>query len=205
MTVLAVLAVLESTLHSFLGPSLRWRTWGEGHQSAIFCEKSAVSSENLRLSAPSKSLNFQEKGRKSVVFCENLRFGLSLSPPLKLAVTLVCPSKRIDILRFPRGLNLEKRLSRLKVFGGSQKGGFQKGWFRRMFPRNENRNEGTFGCSPGTKTGTRVRSHVPPERQTGTRVYSPNHPFTKPPFCLLSNFNLASELQSPLKFSRNTS
>ena len=29
----------------------------------------------------------------------------------------------------------------------SQQGGFPKGWFWRMFPRNENRNEGTFGCS----------------------------------------------------------
>ena len=46
-----------------------------------------------------------------------------------------------------------------------------------MFPRNENRNEGTFGCSPGTKTGTRVRSHVPPERKTGTRAHSPKPPF----------------------------
>ena len=41
-----------------------------------------------------------------------------------------------------------------------------KGWFWRMFPRNENRNEGTFGCSPGTKTGTRVRSPKPPFYQT---------------------------------------
>ena len=41
-------------------------------------------------------------------------------------------------------------------FGGSQKGGFQKGGFG--------------GCSPGTKTGTRVRSPIPP--------------FWKPPFYL---------------------
>ena len=41
-------------------------------------------------------------------------------------------------------------------FGGSQKGGFQKGGFG--------------GCSPGTKTGTRVRS--------------PKPPFWKPPFYL---------------------
>ena len=84
---------------------------------------------------------------------------------------------------------------------GFAKGWFPKGWFWRMFPRNENRNEGTFakttlletallspsdlfggfqkggfqkggfgGCSPGTKTGTRVRS--------------PKPPFTKPPFYL---------------------
>ena len=49
------------------------------------------------------------------------------------------------------------------------KGWFPKGWFWRMFPRNENRNKGTFGCSPGmktgTKTGTRVRSHIPPKRK----------------------------------------
>ena len=42
------------------------------------------------------------------------------------------------------------------VFGSSQKGGFQKGGFG--------------GCSPGTKTGTRVRS--------------PKPPFWKPPFYL---------------------
>ena len=48
----------------------------------------------------------------------------------------------------------------------------------RMFPRNENRNKGTFGCSPGTKTGTRVRSHVPPERKPERGLHSP-----KPPFC----------------------
>ena len=33
-------------------------------------------------------------------------------------------------------------------------------------PPNENRNEGTFGCSPGTKTGTRVRSTKPPFYET---------------------------------------
>ena len=36
----------------------------------------------------------------------------------------------------------------------------------RMFPRNENRNEGTFACSPGTKTGTRVHSPKPPFYET---------------------------------------
>ena len=44
----------------------------------------------------------------------------------------------------------------LPLFGGCQKGGFPKGWFWRMLPRNENRKEGIFGCSPRTKTGTRV-------------------------------------------------
>ena len=39
-------------------------------------------------------------------------------------------------------------MSQRHKFGGSQKGGFQKGGFG--------------GCSPGTKTGTRVRSPKPP-------------------------------------------
>ena len=39
----------------------------------------------------------------------------------------------------------------------------ERGYIR-MFPRNE--------------TGTKVRSHVPPERKTGTRAHSP-----KPPCC----------------------
>ena len=33
-------------------------------------------------------------------------------------------------------------------------------------PRNENRNEGTFACSPGTKTGTRAHSPKPPFYET---------------------------------------
>ena len=49
-------------------------------------------------------------------------------------------------------LNIKKKTH----IGGSQKGGFQKGGFG--------------GCSPGTKTGTRVRS--------------PKPPFWKPPFYL---------------------
>ena len=50
----------------------------------------------------------------------------------------------------------------------------ERGYIR-MFPQNENRNEGTFSCSPGTKTRNEnpERGHI---RQ--------NHPFTKPPFCL---------------------
>ena len=68
-------------------------------------------------------------------------------------------------------------------FTGSQKGGFPKGWFWRMFPQNE--------------TGTRVDSDIPPERKPERgyvrtkrkpeRGYiRQNHPFTKPPFCLRS-------------------
>ena len=36
----------------------------------------------------------------------------------------------------------------------------------RMFPRDESRNEGTFACSPGTKTGTRAHSPKPPFYET---------------------------------------
>ena len=46
-------------------------------------------------------------------------------------------------------------------FGGSQKGGFQKGGFG--------------GCSPGTKTGTKVCSPKPPFYETA--LLSPNEPF----------------------------
>ena len=41
----------------------------------------------------------------------------------------------------------------------------ERGYIR-MFPRNENRNEGTFACSPGTKTGASVRSPKPPFYET---------------------------------------
>ena len=42
-----------------------------------------------------------------------------------------------------------------------------------MSPRNENRNEGTFVCSPGTRIGTRVRSPKPPFYETAFKVLSP--------------------------------
>ena len=41
----------------------------------------------------------------------------------------------------------------------------ERGYIR-MFPRNENRNEGTFTSSPGTKTRTRVHSPKPPFYET---------------------------------------
>ena len=75
---------------------------------------------------------------------------------------------------------------RLALFvGGWQRVVFQKGGFGgcsperkpergyiRMFPRNENQNEGTFACSPGTKTGTRAHSPKPPFYET--TLLSPN-------------------------------
>ena len=61
---------------------------------------------------------------------------------------------------------------------------FPKGWFWRMLLRNENRNEGIFGCSPGTTSGTRVRSDVPPERKPERAYVRQNQPCTKLPFYL---------------------
>ena len=46
----------------------------------------------------------------------------------------------------------------------------------RMLPRNENRSEGTFACSPGTKTGTRAHSPKPPFYETA--LLSPSDVFT---------------------------
>ena len=43
---------------------------------------------------------------------------------------------------------------------GFARGWFPKGWLWRMFPGTKNRNEGTFGCSPVPKTGTRAHSDV---------------------------------------------
>ena len=73
----------------------------------------------------------------------------------------------------------------LYFWGGPFFLGLTKGWFSkkvvladvpperkpergyiRMFPRNENRNEGAFACSPRTKTGTRVSSPKPPFYET---------------------------------------
>ena len=44
-----------------------------------------------------------------------------------------------------------------------------------MFPRNENRNKGTFACSFGTKTRMRAHSPKPPFYETA--LLSPNDPF----------------------------
>ena len=61
---------------------------------------------------------------------------------------------RIDdvgsILKFRIGFRFRENSA--GFFGGSQKGGFQKSGFG--------------GCSPGTKTGTRVRSPKPPFYET---------------------------------------
>ena len=66
---------------------------------------------------------------------------------------------------------------RVEILGGTQKGGFQKGGFWRMFPRNENRNDGTFRCSPGTKHRNEGTFACSPATKTGTRVHSPKPPF----------------------------
>ena len=50
----------------------------------------------------------------------------------------------------------------------------------RMFPRSENRNEGTFGCSPGNENRNEgTFAHFLRTMKTGTRVRSPKPPFYK--------------------------
>ena len=71
-----------------------------------------------------------------------------------------------------------------------------KGWFWRMFPRNENRNEGTFGCSPGTKSRNEGTFACSPGTKTGTRVHSP-----KPPFYETALLSPGEPLQLPPRVS----
>ena len=46
-----------------------------------------------------------------------------------------------------------------------------------MFPQNENRNKGTFGCSPKTENRNEGTFACSPGTKTGTRVDSPKPPF----------------------------
>ena len=57
------------------------------------------------------------------------------------------------------------------------KGDFPTGWFRRMFPRNENQNEGTLGCFPRTKNQNEGTFACSPGTKTGMRAHSPKPPF----------------------------
>ena len=70
-----------------------------------------------------------------------------------------CPIKLVQSSKKVLELHLHK-----PIIGGCQKGGFPKEWFWRMFPgtktgtrvhsdvpQERNRNEGRFACSPGTK------------------------------------------------------
>ena len=66
-------------------------------------------------------------------------------------------------------------------------------------PRHENGKECTFGCSPGTKAGTRVRSHVPPERKLERGHIRQNHPLRNPPLCLPVTKNLGTFRRPPCR------
>ena len=83
---------------------------------------------------------------------------------------------------FSMNIDPPRPVSEPSSLRGLPKAWFPKGWFWRMFPWNENRNEERFGCSPGTTTGTRVRSHVPRERKPERGRIRQNRPFRKPPF-----------------------
>ena len=107
-------------------------------------------------------------------------------------VCLGCPKLPFDFKQLWIVISPPYFFHDVTLFPGRQKGGFPKGWFWRTFPRNENRNEGTFGWSPGTKTGTGVHSHVPPGTKTGTRAHSPKPPFHET--ALLSRSELVSAI-----------
>ena len=79
------------------------------------------------------------------------------------------------------------------------KGWFPKGWFWRMFPRNETGTRVRSDVPPERKTGTRVRSHVLPERKPERGYIRQNHPFTKPPFYLLVKFQELSSSKPSLQ------
>ena len=72
----------------------------------------------------------------------------------------------------------------LDACGGWQKGGFPKGWFWRTFPQNENQNEGTFGCSLGTKAGTIYVHMFPQNENRNEGTFAKTTLLTKPPFCI---------------------
>ena len=76
----------------------------------------------------------------------------------------------------PRPPFVERASLGIQCSGVRKRVGFTKGGFGGCF-WNESRNEGTFGWSPRTKNGTSVRSHVPPEWKTRTRVHTPKSPF----------------------------
>ena len=64
-----------------------------------------------------------------------------------------------------------------------------------MFPRNENRDEGTFESSPGTKNRNEGTFACSPGTKTGTRVRSP-----KPPFYETALLSSGDYLESPTPF-----
>ena len=99
----------------------------------------------------------------------------------------------------PRNFDM-KRLIRNAFSERPKKGGFPEGWLWRMFPRNENRNEGTYE----RKTGPRVRLHVPP-KQKPERGYVRqttllrNHPFVSSFFCLVCHSYPRGDLRRSVK------
>ena len=86
-------------------------------------------------------------------------------PPLQIvAVTKNFLVQNLAVLKF-RGLAKAWFSRRVVLADVPPERKLEQGYIR-MFHWNENRNEGTFACSPGTKTGTRVHSPKPPFYKT---------------------------------------
>ena len=83
---------------------------------------------------------------------------------------LPCQLCSVDVP--PKSLGDKRAVSKRVVLADVPPERKPEGGYIWMFPRNEKRNEGTFGCSPERKP---ERGHI---RQ--------RHPFMKPPFCFPS-------------------
>ena len=104
---------------------------------------------------------------------------------------IISGGKRYDWESRKLEVGLSRKLQHVRGFA---KGWFPKGWFWRMFPRNENRNEGTFAKTTLLETALLSPSDpfwcsqkggfqkggfggCSPGTKTGTRVRSPKPPF----------------------------
>ena len=66
---------------------------------------------------------------------------VTLQPSSHIFRVFMSAFPRLGSMESPQALLIRPCFSGVRGFA---KGWFPKGWFRRMFPRNENRNEGTF-------------------------------------------------------------
>ena len=132
-----------------------------GHFSSfcVHCRVRSIAKQHMKLQQPSRSTTFgnvprvQPPGTSPEVSRPNSREMTSLLSGVRKRVV----SKRVVSADVPPERKPERGYVRqnhpftkppfylpMTLFGGFAKGWFPKGWFRRMFPRNENRNEGTF-------------------------------------------------------------
>ena len=82
-----------------------------------------------------------------------------VSPYTGIGPWMAFPSLSVKILvRMVR--LLQRRVLKAFLSGVDKRVLLQKGWCWQMFPRNENRNEGTFGCNHGSPERKPERGYV---------------------------------------------